>query len=169
MLYYSARRPEHWAAGDEGAASHASAGWTRNALSLALSLAKISEAVSMYVPLQAPLEYGHGWPYLKYSPESAFHTAAVLAAALDGCTLPYRLTAASSDRGAALGALRMSDLVSLMAGSRSKFAAAHAWLPAPPLPVDAQALEEAADARQRHASHAAAEVAREARHGHVLA
>lgn len=168
VAYFSLRRPEPWRVGDEGAANHTGHAWTRNALSQGLSLGRILDLVDMYVPMEAPVEYERGWPYLRSCPHSAFHSGAVLAAALDSSTLVYRLTGATSTLGPPLGGLKMSDLAQLMQGTRSKLVAAHMRLPAPALPADAQALSELEDARLQHAGHAAELVAEEARKGHLL-
>jgi len=124
------------------------AAWGRGALGRGLAMAQLTGEAALYVPLEAP---GRSpWPLLAYDAASPFHASALLAAALEGATTPFRLSTAPSVFGAPTGGVRLSDLTGLLAGGRPGLAALHAAFPAPALPADERELSETLDARVPH-------------------
>ncbi|KAI8374683.1 tubulin domain-containing protein [Radiomyces spectabilis] len=61
----------------------------KKALSHAFSLARLSPLSSLYVPLRTPQRINS--PYLHANCESLYHTSAILSAAIETASLPYRL------------------------------------------------------------------------------
>ncbi|XP_078697673.1 protein misato homolog 1-like [Branchiostoma floridae x Branchiostoma belcheri] len=93
-----------------------------------LSVTKLSTSSSLYAPLSVAAGLGRdpgptaSFPYLTYNPTLHYHTAGILAATLDTCTLPYRTR---SD------AVLMTDLTGTLNYSGRKLAALSARLPFP--------------------------------------
>jgi len=73
---------------------------SKRILNLSLSMSKLTELCSLYVPLS----YKHWksqyhFPYLKWEKEKQFHTSSIFAAAIDTLSRPYRITNSNYSMG----------------------------------------------------------------------
>ncbi|KAG2493068.1 hypothetical protein HYH03_008731 [Edaphochlamys debaryana] len=124
----------------------------REDLSEALAAVRLCELASLLVPLAAPAPAC--LPALAYDPAAPFHSAALLAAAVDTALLPTRSTAAPSPLGEALGGTDLRSLTRLLApggpgGRAAPLAALHLGFPCASLPADPTALQRQLDTRLR--------------------
>lgn len=87
----------------------------RQDLCQALSVSTFANIADLYVPLAAPThtKYDHGGlNLLEWKEGYIFHESAILAAALEGATIPYRLN--QSTNAGKSGFLELSDLADLL-------------------------------------------------------
>ncbi|BDA46653.1 Protein misato homolog 1 [Coccomyxa sp. Obi] len=129
---------------DETPTQQASASRQRR-LSEAVSMARLSEVSSVYVPLAPPVSL----PCVRWQPGNVFHASALCATVVDTATLPYRLarTPPHGPLGVPIGACDLHSLAELLATSRqNNLTAAFAEVPCPDVP-EAHAAAAAADAR----------------------
>ena len=104
---------------------------TVRALTRALASARWGAACSLRVPMQPPRRAG---PHLLYDAANAFHTSAVMASAIDTCTLPFRLHPTAGAPGCpgppSVGTCSMADLCNSLAFPAANIAAVGAIVPA---------------------------------------
>ncbi|GFR39723.1 hypothetical protein Agub_g204, partial [Astrephomene gubernaculifera] len=146
-VLFSLRQPGQGQGGRGGSAAAAA----REDLSEALALTRMTELVSLYVPLAVPADRT-ALPYLSYNPWLPFHSSAILASAIDTALLPTRLAGVRSALGEPLGASDLHSLTRLLrpvGHPGANLAALHLALPCPSLPADLQQLQQQLDQRIR--------------------
>ena len=136
-------------------------------LTAALAAARWATACSLRVPLHSC----ESTPHLQLDPANVYHASALYGAAIDTCTLPYRLypgqAPAQADGRAqqqsgppSHGACAMADLCSTLAFPGASLAALSCTLPANSAPVTADVSQDARlSARERRLQGLAAEAA----------